>query len=342
MPVKNLPLAVSEPRAPRRSFTPPPSKPSKAAAPASLPDAPEVAAKVSDAGLPLDVSAPRAPGRAFTPPARKQIQSATVSDLPEAPTVHANVPQGSMPLAVPEPRAPLRSFTPPSTGRSNTAPSTDLPAAPEISNSAAIETHQASLAIVGLNPVKAPDFPTPPGSRQAGFSAGPEIRPKGGDGGGDGSSAIVIPGLLVRGGDKDSAPKLIANASPTSRENLLEAARSALGTPPPPRSAPTPTHATRVSNAPDPRLEGRAVYTVAIQMPNITSYSGSWIVWFAEREPRPGAAPVDVRAPVPLRKVDPKYIAARSRGEGGGHRPPFGSDSQGRQRARGGPLAPPG
>ena len=34
------------------------------------------------------------------------------------------------------------------------------------------------------------------------------------------------------------------------------------------------------------------------------------MVWFAEREPVPGAAAVDMRAPVPLRKVDPKYVAA--------------------------------
>jgi TonB family protein len=52
------------------------------------------------------------------------------------------------------------------------------------------------------------------------------------------------------------------------------------------------------------------VYTVAIQMPNVTSYSGSWLVWFAEREPLPGSPAVDMRAPLPLRKVDPKYIAA--------------------------------
>ena len=45
-------------------------------------------------------------------------------------------------------------------------------------------------------------------------------------------------------------------------------------------------------------------------MPNVTSYSGSWLVWFAEREPVPGAASAAVRPPVPLRKVDPKYIAA--------------------------------
>jgi TonB family protein len=60
------------------------------------------------------------------------------------------------------------------------------------------------------------------------------------------------------------------------------------------------------------------VYALAIQMPNVTSFSGSWLVWFAEHEPVPGMPGVDVKAPVPLRKVDPKYVpsAADDRVEG--------------------------
>ena len=73
---------------------------------------------------------------------------------------------------------------------------------------------------------------------------------------------------------------------------------------------PAETAAPKLKEAPDPRLAGRVVYTIAIQMPNVTSYSGSWMVWFAEREPLPGSPSIDMRAPVPLRKVDPKYVAA--------------------------------
>jgi TonB family protein len=66
----------------------------------------------------------------------------------------------------------------------------------------------------------------------------------------------------------------------------------------------------RVTEAPDARLRGRVVYSVAIQMPNVTSFSGSWLVWFAERSPRTGGQVMSMKAPVPLRKVDPKYVAA--------------------------------
>jgi TonB family protein len=62
----------------------------------------------------------------------------------------------------------------------------------------------------------------------------------------------------------------------------------------------------RVSSSPDRRLDGRVVYTVAINMPNVTSYSGSWILWYAERQPAPGEQR-QVLPPEPLHKVDPIY-----------------------------------
>jgi len=52
-------------------------------------------------------------------------------------------------------------------------------------------------------------------------------------------------------------------------------------------------------------------------MPNITSYVGSWIMWFAERTPR-GPHAGRLHAPVPIHKVDPRYqaIAISERVEG--------------------------
>ncbi|MCZ6750856.1 MAG: energy transducer TonB, partial [Acidobacteria bacterium] len=65
----------------------------------------------------------------------------------------------------------------------------------------------------------------------------------------------------------------------------------------------------------------KRVHTVTINMPNLTSGSGSWVLRFAElngdgvwREEDEG----DLSAPVALRKVDPKYApsAVRDRVEG--------------------------
>jgi TonB family protein len=75
--------------------------------------------------------------------------------------------------------------------------------------------------------------------------------------------------------------------------------------------------AAKVSSAPDPRMNGRDIYMMAIQMPNLTSYSGSWLLWYADRTAREaGLAPLS--PPVAHRKVDPKYTpaAVQDRAEG--------------------------
>jgi TonB family protein len=113
---------------------------------------------------------------------------------------------------------------------------------------------------------------------------------------------------LTHTGNADAHPVLMASLeAPTSRRNLLAAAASVRMT-----EATLPgqeLHSARAADLPDARLRGRAVYTMSIQMPNVTSFSGSWLVWFAAREPAKGQ-PAPVQAPTPVRKVDPKYIAA--------------------------------
>ncbi len=64
--------------------------------------------------------------------------------------------------------------------------------------------------------------------------------------------------------------------------------------------------------APEEVLNGKRVYTLHVNLPNMTSLSGSWILNFAELNEAPpgvypGLAAGEVAAPVPLKKVDPKY-----------------------------------
>ena len=58
------------------------------------------------------------------------------------------------------------------------------------------------------------------------------------------------------------------------------------------------------------------MYTMVIPIENLSEYTGDWIIWFSEREPKPGAAEaLNVRAPVPLRKfesVEPVPPGART------------------------------
>jgi TonB family protein len=172
-----------------------------------------------------------------------------------------------------------------------------------------------NIAVVGLNPGPK-DAPLPTSSHAAQFSAGPKLNPNGGVGEGNPKAALTVPDLMVKGnGAADPkaagavAQMLAASrAAPTSAENLRGLSKyaapdsSSNGTTPSDR-----TGATKVSNAPNPRFDGKEVYSMAIQMPNITSYSGSWLMWYAAR----GMGPVTpLGPPVPYRKVDPKYIAS--------------------------------
>jgi TonB family protein len=160
---------------------------------------------------------------------------------------------------------------------------------------------EATLAIVGLDPARTREVPVAPASRASGFSAGAEVREDGGTGS-NRSALVNVPGLVVKGSARDAEPTLVAKFSPTSKENLLAAARVGAG------AALRTSAETRMPGvvAPDPMFGGREVYSIAVQMPNVTSFSGSWLVWFAARETAPGR----VRPPEVVRKVDPKYIAA--------------------------------
>jgi TonB family protein len=167
-----------------------------------------------------------------------------------------------------------------------------------------------NIAVVGLNPGPK-DAPLPTASHAAQFSAGPKLNPNGGAGEGNPKATLSVPDLMVKGnGTADpraagAVAQILAasRVAPTSAENLRGLSKYAASetTSPPERSG-----ATRVSSAPNPRFDGKEVYSMAIQMPNITSYSGSWLMWYASH----GMSPVaPIAPPVPFRKVDPKYIA---------------------------------
>jgi TonB family protein len=295
LPLPNV-LAVAAVPKPVRRFVPPPEK--RMVAPVQLPDAPVAAAVVKPVEVaPLKLNQPKAPPRAFQAPPETQRAATVMPALPLAPAIPAAAPRFDTP------RIP-KGFAPPESKRA-AAPPVTLPAdAPP--DPVAAPAVKPTLVIAGLNPVEAPEIPTPPGSHEAGFSASTKPRAAGSDTDTK-EAALTTPGLLARGGPKDAHTTLIASlASATSTQSLVESMRHTRQEGAPEAAAPA-LNAPRVARAPDPRLEGRAVYVVAIQMPNITSYSGSWLVWFAERESMAGRR-VSMTAPEPIRKVDPKYI----------------------------------
>lgn len=204
-----------------------------------------------------------------------------------------------------------------------------------------------SLIAVSVAPAPPPpiEIHIPAGNRSGAFAVSPEgspepeitwdeaadISPPVLDG--SEMAAIRAPHLSissVSGGNPLDFPPLVVQTVPEPRRSPL-ARRPA---PPPPRLDLTTllAKATRPSFLPEmsrgqqvvaaPKFFGaKRVHTVTINMPNLTSGSGSWVLRFAElngdgtwHEEDEG----DLSAPVALRKVDPKYApsAVRDRVEG--------------------------
>ena len=242
--------------------------------------------------------------RFVPPPKQVPVKVAEVMAPSEAPQVEARA-NASAALDYSF-KTPARPFTaPPAKAAPTSARQIALETPPDlIANS-----RDLNLAVVGLNPAIRP-VALPTNSSPGQFSAGPKTRPDGADSAGEGKG-LTVPDLFVAGAN-DAKPDLIAQAfaAPTSPLSLRAAARLADPYAPVRDDSPTPHFgAVKVSSAPDRRFDGRDIYMMAIQMPNLTSYSGSWLMWYADHTAREvGLAPV--APPVPHRKVDPKYVAA--------------------------------
>ncbi|HTM48165.1 MAG TPA: TonB family protein [Bryobacteraceae bacterium] len=310
-PLKQLPTAqIAGPPRPRpKAFVPPP-KVERAGA-VTLPSLPSSGPQISTstlmASVPVEIKAPMKPQpKTFTAPAPKAAPRREAPVLAAAPSLGqtADAAAGAgLPTRIAAPAKPQpRAFSAP---RAEAPP----PATP------ALEAPGANLtaAVVGLNPIDSPVPLIPEGSRPAQFSAAPEIARKGGAGGPVDSAGIVMPDLMIRG---EGVPKResiasLARVAPTSRENLLAAGRPVITADAPaaaPPAAPKSLKgAVRVASGPNREFDGRAVFTVALQMPNVTSYSGSWILWYSERKAMAAAGEADIQPPTALRKVDPVY-----------------------------------
>jgi TonB family protein len=308
-PIEQIPT----PRAPVQAFVPPPQVAKQIETPQLQPGEVSIVPAQFEPNTLARLQLPARPEpKAFTPPQPKPRPRGPLPALAAGPalaaptlnakTVAALPGQGSLPG-----RLQPKIFAPPP----QRAASSGRPVPPALQADTALASN-LSAAVVGLNPMNTMPV-VPAGSRPAQFSAAPEISPKGDDAGPVTSASIKVEDLMISGGAirKEAMPResivALTRIDPTSKENLLAAARTTPGRPAP-LAMPKPSTGSpvRVSSSPDRRLDGRVVYTVAINMPNVTSYSGSWILWYAERQPAPGEQR-QVLPPEPLHKVDPIY-----------------------------------
>jgi TonB family protein len=261
---------------------------------------------VPQSKLSTKLPAIRLPSRPFVPPApqplpeKRKIEAAT-----EAPVLQASTPVAAV---LPAAKLPARAFAPPPPA---TPQEKKAVAPPQVDANAGDVTIAIASLKPAATPVKLPDASSP-----ARFSAGETVRPDGATSDGA-SKGIVVPDLYAHapdGSDDKKKTDLLAlvTAAPGSKaftnDSLRYSRPVASGEATIPSIAPRAT-ATRVANAPDRRFNGRDVYMMAIQMSNLTSYSGSWLMWYSESAVRQTDTQA-IAAPVPHRKVDPKYSAS--------------------------------
>jgi TonB family protein len=220
-------------------------------------------------------------------------------------------------------------------GNGGGAQPASAPAAPSIAGGASLQQQMGRLIALGLDPVT-PNGPIemPGGNRRGVFAAGPE-----GKAGAAGTPDIAAGGAGAGGlGNGDAGA---GNGGPadipagiTIASNLPRALGAVVvataAPPPPPKPSPSParraavpllpTIPTRVTDiarqsAPGSQPLGgkleqevfgpKRFYTMSLNMPNLTSGAGTWIIRFAELNDTPDKT--EVTAPVAMTKVDPAY-----------------------------------
>ncbi|MGB8321782.1 MAG: TonB family protein [Candidatus Acidiferrum sp.] len=201
---------------------------------------------------------------------------------------------------------------------------------PDVASASSNAGNGAPSTLIALSATPgpaAPVVPVPQGNLSARVAISPEGKPgatgnsspipSGGAGAANNGAAGAGKGpvsISISGG----APKPNASVSglggsgklslPSSSATLKRPDRTSASEDPPERTGPPNFAALPPGSKPEQIFSSRRVYTMNVNMPNLNSATGSWIIHFSELHlagtvRRTG----ELSAPAPLRKVDPKY-----------------------------------
>jgi Gram-negative bacterial TonB protein C-terminal len=164
---------------------------------------------------------------------------------------------------------------------------------------------KTDIAVASLHPG---DGPVPNGARSGAFSKAPDVgEPATGEVSGSG---IKVPNLTIR----EDRSKIAEPPKVSTPRRVVLYADKMRSIPVTTLSVPLRPASRSIPRSIESRFGGRNVYTMVVPIENFEPYSGDWIVWFAEKEAKPGDTPF-VRAPVPLRKyesIEPLLPGART------------------------------
>jgi protein TonB len=269
-------------------------------------------------------------------PKEKRAATVTAATPADLPNLEQRVADMSIPAAQAGPARPkleLNAGAAPRVARKTQ--SGDAGPAPEVGATQLASANGGPNALIALSAHPAPPAPAQPpaGNTAARVSISPEGRQPGAPGGtpsgaasanvattagnGAGKSAVGIsisggnPAANAGGGAKIIAPprRLMTRPEPKESEDVAE------------RTGP-PDFATLPPGAkPEMIFASKKVYTLFVNMPNLNSATGSWVLNFSELRHADGSRLTsgDLSGPMPLKKVDPKYpptlVSERVEGE---------------------------
>jgi len=132
-----------------------------------------------------------------------------------------------------------------------------------------------------------------------------------GNGGGKNGMDVSISGGHPPANNGNSGAGGSAKISaPAPRSLILKPDPHAKPDDAPERTGPPNFAALSPAAQPEQIFASRKIYKMLVNMPNLNSATGSWILNFSEMRANSGAPPADsseVSAPGPIRKIDPKY-----------------------------------
>ena len=285
------------------------------------PDAPQTPPKV-DPLLPNIVqwaaSAPPRPQLQLSPTtAAPRVQQRTAKDV-AVPEV-ANNGKNPRPLNIAA--SPVINLQPQISASAMTARASqhqtraDSAAAPEIGGAAGDASLHRIIALSATPGPPAPEVSVPQGNLAARIAISPEGTKSGTAGATKNSPAETPAGAAANANSLPAAVSVSGgNAHPSTggiRPNTLRLnPRESAGLTPALKKGSSVIGPIDPILPPEKILSGKEIYTLDVNMPNLTSVTGSWVLYFAELDEDdagPSKPKGRVSSPVPVEKVDPKY-----------------------------------
>jgi TonB family protein len=255
---------------------------------------------------------------------QRSLRNVAAPEVPTNEKTSGPMDIAAKPVVIARPQIPLSAMSQPTTRQR--APTADA-AAPDVSAS---ESKDSSRSVISLSATPGPPAPAasvPEGNLAARISMSPDGKPGApssaqGRGGASAAAASGGSGVAVGSSGSSSLPAAvtITGAPAHGGGGGIAAGAGRSGGPnlSPKESYQPPANARRgpvdtklaAGLPPEKILSGSEIYTMHVNLPNVTSASGSWILNFAELEEgettayRPKARLAD---PVPVHVTDPKY-----------------------------------